>query len=442
MVLVLAGAALFVYLRLRADLDDSVNSSLHARADALAARQAGARPAGTRGAVLVDPEENLAQVIASDGRLLSAAGGARRAALTPAEVRRAARRSVLVERRIPGIEATARVLARPAATRGGRVVVAVGQSLGDRNDALSGVVTSFAVGGGVAVVLASIVGYGLASAGLAPVEAMRRRAREVSLSRDGEQLPLPAARDEVRRLGETLNEMLERLRRSFEREQRFVADASHELRTPIAVVRTELEGALHAGDYGPEVREALVAALTECDRLSGLAEDLLVIARATEAGLPVRREPMRVRPLLEGVRQRFADRAEHQGRGIRIDAADEERLDADPLRVRQALGNLVDNALRHGGGEIVIGARRAAAGIELEVADEGPGFAPGIAARAFERFARGDAARGGGGSGLGLAIVRAIAEAHDGRAAIVPGRGATVRLWLPDGPGATTDQRL
>ena len=121
---------------------------------------------------------------------------------------------------------------------------------------------------------------------------MRRRAREVSLTRAGERLPLPAARDEIRRLGETLNEMLDRLQRSFERERRFVADAGHELRTPVAVVKTELEGALRTGDYGPEVREALVAAVEECDRLAQLAEDLLVVARAAEGELPVRPEEL------------------------------------------------------------------------------------------------------------------------------------------------------
>jgi signal transduction histidine kinase len=313
-------------------------------------------------------------------------------------------------------------------------VVAVGQSLGDRNEALSGVVTSFAVGGAAAILLASGIGYLLASAGLAPVEAMRRRAREVSLNRADERLPLPEARDEVRRLGETLNEMLDRLRHSFERERRFVSDASHELRTPIAVVKTELEGALRAGDYGPQVREALVAAVEECDRLVQLAEDLLIIARASEGELPVRRELLRARPLLEGIRERFVDRAQRQNRSIRIDVADDQRLSADPLRVRQAIGNLVDNALRHGTGEIVLSSRRAPAGVELLVSDEGPGFAPDIAARAFDRFARRDRGRTSGGAGLGLAIVRTVVESHGGQAAIVPGRGATVRVWLPHEP--------
>jgi signal transduction histidine kinase len=395
------------------------------------ARQSGGPPRAHR-ATLEDPEESFAQVLTRAGRVRDEVGDARGPGLRPAEIGRAADGSTFfVERSLPGIEGTARVLARPAASNGRTVVVAVGQSLGDRDEALSGVVTSFAVGGAVAILLASGIGYLLASAGLAPVEAMRRRAREVSFGRADERLPLPQARDEVRRLGETLNEMLDRLRASFERERRFVADASHELRTPVAVVKTELEGALSTDDYGPEVRDALVAAVEECDRLAQLAEDLLVLARAGEGELPVRRETLQVRDLIEGVRERFVDRARHQERSIRIDLADDQELEADPLRVRQALGNLVDNALRHGTGEILLGSRPAGGGVELDVSDEGTGFAPDIAPRAFDRFARGNHARTAGGAGLGLAIVRAIAEAHGGRAEIVPGQRATVRLWLP-----------
>ena len=433
MVIVLTGTAVFVYLRLRDDLNETVDAGLEARATAVAAllRQPGARLTEADAGALREREERLAQVLSARGRLLEASGGARQPALSPDDARRASSGVVWIERDIEGIEATARVLARPVSVRGGRRVVAVGQSLDDRDEALASLVTSFAVGGPAAVVLASIVGYLLASAGLAPVEAMRRRAAEVSLDAPGEPLPLPAAHDEVRRLGETLNEMLDRLRRSYERERRFVADASHELRTPVAVVKTELESALRTGDYGPEVRKALVAAVEECDHLAQLAEDLLVIARAGEGQLPVRRETLGALSLLEGVRERFADRAGHRGRQIRIDAEDDLRLSADPLRVGQALGNLVDNALRHGDGEIVLAARATAGGAELEVSDGGPGFEAGIEESAFERFTRGDRARTRGGTGLGLAIVRAVAEAHGGRAAIVEASGATVRLWLP-----------
>jgi two-component system, OmpR family, sensor kinase len=201
----------------------------------------------------------------------------------------------------------------------------------------------------------------------------------------------------------------------------------------VAVVKTELEGAMRTGDYGPDVREALVAAIEECDRLAQLAEDLLVVARSAEGELPVRPEELEVRALLEDVRQRFADRAAQRNRGIRVEAENGLRLTGDPLRVRQAVGNLVDNALRHGDGEIVLRSRRASTGVELEVSDSGLGFEPAIADRAFERFARGDRARTRGGTGLGMAIVRAVAEAHGGRAEIVAaGDGATVRIWLPD----------
>jgi signal transduction histidine kinase len=431
MLMVLGGAGLFVYLRLQADLNEGVNATLRARADAVAARQSGTRQAGTRGVNLEDREESFVQLLSPTGRVLDRVGGARGPALRSSEARRAASgATVLVERHVPGIDVTSRIYALRAPNRAGTVVVAAGQSLSDRDEALANVVRSFAVGGPVAILLASGIGYLLATAGLRPVEAMRRRAGEVSLSRAGERLPLPRANDEIRRLGETLNQMLDRLRRSFESERRFVADASHELRTPVAVVKTELEGALRSGDFGPVVREALVAAVEECDRLAQLAEDLLVIARSAEGQLPVRREALRVSPLLEGVRSRFVDRAGHHGRRIRVDADGDQSLSADPLRVRQALGNLVDNALRHGGGDIVLSSRRASAGVELTVSDDGLGFAPDIAGRAFERFARGDRARSGDGTGLGLAIVRAVADAHGGRAEIVS--GATVRLWLPD----------
>jgi signal transduction histidine kinase len=261
---------------------------------------------------------------------------------------------------------------------------------------------------------------------------MRRRASEVSLERHGERLPLPAARDEIRRLGETLNAMLDRLRDSYERERRFVADASHELRTPVAVIKTELEGALRAGGHDPPVREALAAAVEECDHLAQLAEDLLVLARSGEGRLPVRPSELAARGLLESVRERFADRAHARGRAIRVEAADGLHLEADELRLRQALGNLVDNALRHGEGDVVLRSRAVDGTAVLEVTDSGPGFPLELGERAFERFARGDPARTRGGTGLGLAIVRAIAEAHGGSATIAAmGPGATVAISLP-----------
>ena len=426
MVVVLAAAGLFVYLRLKDDLDESIAMGLNTRVAAVA--DSGSAAAGAAG----DAEEGFAQLLTRDGSVVDSSGGLRGEALSPAELQRASSGEELsFERRLPGIEGSASVLAR--AGPGDRVVVA-GQSLDDRDETLAGVVTSFAIGGPIAVALASLLGYGLATAGLQPVEAMRRRARQVSLASGDERLPLPKAEDEIRRLGETLNEMLDRLGRSFERERRFVADASHELRTPLAVVKAELELALRAGPHDPEGREALVAAVEECDHLVQLAEDLLVVARAGEGALPVQTESLDVNELLVRTQRRFADRARERGREIRVEAGDGERVHADELRLDQALANLVDNALRYGEGDVLLSSHRAGGGMAFEVSDAGEGFPPEFAERAFERFARGDEARTRTGTGLGLSIVRAIAQAHGGRAEIAPGRGATVRIWLPDAP--------
>jgi two-component system, OmpR family, sensor kinase len=198
------------------------------------------------------------------------------------------------------------------------------------------------------------------------------------------------------------------------------------------VIKTEVEGALRAGEHDPQVREALVAAVEECDRLAQLAEDLLVVARTGEGELPMHPAPLDVPELLERVRSRFAARADERGRAIRVDTDDSAVAHGDELRLGQALGNLVDNALRYGEGEVVLRSRRSNGTLELEVSDSGTGFAPDFADSAFERFTRGDRARGRDGTGLGLSIVRTIAEAHGGGASVVPGDRATVRIWLPN----------
>ena len=429
MVVVLTGAGMFVYLRLRADLDHNLDTSLRARADALSALARQSRTLPDL-ATLDDSDESFAQLLGG-GRVLDTVGGARAPAVSPREASAARRGIVIVDRRVEGLDDAVRVVARPVGDRSGSRILVLGESLEDRNDALAGVATSFVIGGILAVLLASAIGYGLAAAGLAPVEAMRRRAAGMSLSKDPALLPLPAAHDEVRRLGETLNDMLARLRRSFEHERRFVADAGHEMRTPIAVIKTELEGALRSGQYGPEVRDALVAGVEECDHLAQLADDLLLLARASEGELSIRPEVLRADALLTGLRDRFVDRAGRQGRQIVVDAPAEVFIRADALRIRQALSNLIDNALRHGDGDVTLRCVSDANGIDLTVGDEGPGFEPGIAGRAFERFARGDRARTRGGTGLGLAIVRAVAEAHGGRASILEGPHGVVRIWLP-----------
>ena len=436
LVVVLASACAFVFVQMRSDMNDSIDGALQTRMTAaLSLLDRGTALGFVDAGLLGERDESLAQLLRPDGRMVFALGAVHVPALSGADLRRATRGRIVVERRLPGFDDTARIFARPAPGRDGRLVVAVAESLTDRNEALSALVRAFVVAGSIAVVLASLVGYALASVGLRPVETMRRRAAAISLTGEPERLPLGPAHDEIRRLGETLNEMLDRLRRSFERERRFVADASHELRSPIAVIKTELEGALRAGGFAAEQRAALVAAVEECDRLAALAEDLLVLARSADGRLPMRPEPLPVGELLEGARHRFIDRAAERGRAIRVEAPADLVVLADELRVREALANLVDNAIRHGGGDIDLRARAVPDGVEIDVSDHGAGFGADLAARAFERFTRASESRSGEGAGLGLAIVQAIAIGHGGSATILEGAdGTTVRLVLPAGP--------
>jgi two-component system OmpR family sensor kinase len=444
-VVVLASACGFVFVQMRSDMNDSIDGALQTRMTAaISLLEHGAALGLGDAGLLGERDESLAQLLRPDGRMVFALGAVHVPALSGADLRRATRERITIERRLPGFDDTARILAQPAPGRRGRVVIAVSEALTDRNEALRALVRSFVVAGSIAVVLASLVGYALATVGLRPVETMRRRAAAISLSGEPERLPLGRAHDEIRRLGETLNAMLDRLRRSFERERRFVADASHELRSPIAVIKTELEGALRAGDLGREQRAALVAAVDECDRLAALAEDLLVLARFADGCLPMRPEPLLARELLESARHRFVDRAAERGRAIRVDAPADLVVVADELRMRQALANLVDNAIRHGDGYVDLRARAVPDGVEIDVTDRGAGFGPDLAERAFERFTRASESRSGDGAGLGLAIVQAIATGHGGSAAVVEGAGeTTVRLVLPAGaPGDSTVRGL
>src|SRR5262249_51273997 len=204
-----------------------------------------------------------------------------------------------------------------------------------REDSLDRLVHELLFAAPLALVLASLAGYGLAAAALRPVEAMRRRAAAVSATEPG-RLPVPPGGDEISRLASTLNEMLGRLEAAFEHERRFVANASHELRTPLAMLRTELELALRRPRTREELTDAIASAAQETNRLSQLAEDLLLIARADQGMLPIRPETLAAEDLLADVAARFARRAKEQGQELDVRPSGA-AVAADPTRVEQAL---------------------------------------------------------------------------------------------------------
>jgi signal transduction histidine kinase len=342
-------------------------------------------------------------------------------------------RTVLYSGTVNGLKGRWRILAAPIRVHGTGDAVVLAASLASRDETLDRLIREFLIAGPAALLIAILAGYGLAAAALRPVEAMRRRAASITGSTAGSRLPLPRSRDEVSRLAETLNDMLGRLEAALEHERRFVDDASHELRTPLALLRTELELALRHRRSHAELERALRSAAEETERLSRLAEDLLLVARFDEGVLPVRRETVEARALIEGVAARYESEVQRAGRSFALEAPAGLRLDADSVRLGQALGNLVENAIVHGGGTIGLSARAANGLVELHVTDEGPGIPADFLSRAFDRFSRADDARGRGGTGLGLAIVDVIARAHGGEAGLRNRAGSGADAWIAVG---------
>jgi two-component system OmpR family sensor kinase len=436
--LVLAGAGWLVYDRVASDLTRALDEQLRSRAQDLSALVEGGGSLQSTGGGVVEPGESFAELVARDGRVVDATQPiGRTRLLTGAELRVATERPLFVNRpSVPGLDEGARVLALPVLRDGRRFVLVAGATRENRAEILGTLLAAFLIGGPIALALMSLAGYALAGAALRPIESMRRRAAHISASSLDERLPLPPADDEVRRLGETINDMLARVADGFAREQRFVADASHDLRKPLALLKTELELALRHARTRDELEQAIRSAAGEAERLSRIAEDLLLLARARDGRLALKLEPTDVGDVLHDVARRFEARAHAEGRELEVAADEPFVLVADRLRLEQALGNLVDNAFQHGGGRVTLAAARRNGRGELHVFDAGAGFPEQFLGRAFERFSRADDAREGDGSGLGLAIVDTIARAHHGEAGAAnrTGGGADQWLSLPLGP--------
>jgi two-component system, OmpR family, sensor kinase len=397
MAVVLAATGAFLYFRLTESLNEAIDEGLEVLSAQVAADVQRGRPVGD---MPIPADERFIQVLSSDGRVLET---------TPRD-----------------FDGPARTLERTVESPEGTVVVVVGAALEDRDETLSGFLAELLLIGPAALLAASLLGYALAAAALRPVETMRAEAESISGAEPGRRLPLPRSRDEVRRLGATLNAMLGRLESALERERSFVADASHELRTPLALLKAELDVALRRPRSSAELEQALRSAADETDRLVRLAEDLLVLARSDQGRLALRVEAVPASTLLATVADRF-------GESVQVSAPDGLEVVGDEARLEQALGNLVDNALRHGAGPVQLSAGAANGAVELHVLDEGPGFPPDFLPHAFERFSRPDEARTGHGAGLGLALARAIAVAHGGSAGAAnrSPRGADVWLVIP-----------
>ncbi|MEU8262463.1 ATP-binding protein [Micromonospora sp. NPDC048999] len=407
------------------------------------------------------------QVVDAQGRIRAASIDADRLVpmLRPDQLRAGQRQRLVVDGRRVGLAGPVRVVTVPAGTPAEPLTVLVAKSMADVRHSLYVVRALLLVGFPLLVAGLAVVAWRVVGATLRPVEALRSGAAEITGRAGPGRLPVPAARDEIQRLAVTLNDMLDRLEASRARQRAFVADAAHELRSPLTNMRTELEVARRLGDATdwPTVADNLLA---DTDRLSRLVDDLLLLARLDEQ--PARPDgsaaravgPVELGELLRGVAARYPSPP------VRL-ASPPGPLwtEGDQGELRRVLVNLVENALRHAHGEVVLavtgpypdppvpgqrGAAPAAGAYHLvTVTDDGPGIPAADRERVFARFTRLDDARArdDGGAGLGLAIVRELvrraggsvdlADAAPGPAAGTgPGLLVSVRLPALDDPEA------
>jgi two-component system, OmpR family, sensor kinase len=451
---ILVTLSLFLYGRLQVELVRAVDSGLQARAVAVAS---GLGPTASLSQVIADgPDARLAsvtQIMTPAGRVLASQGAPLRLLPAMLEGRHGPHFSAAT-----GTSGPLRLYIMPV-NEGRPLVVVVASTLTSMNQTLGSLRLLLLLGDPAALALAAAVAYLVTGAALRPMERMRREAAAISVTDLAIRLPVPGTHDEVARLGETFNSLLDRLQAAIDQERRLLDDASHELRTPLSVLKAQLDLALSRQRPAQELHQALLSASEETNRLSRLAQDLLVLSRSRDDGLAIHRVSTALGPLLERACARHRPRAEQAGYRIDCDAPDTE-VAVDPMRLTQAIDNMLDNAVRYAGGDGIIRVRAAVAdhAVTITATNPGPGFAAHIIGRAFDPFVSGSqvSAAGSGagsaaepgtarpaatanqpGAGLGLAIVQAVARAHGGlaEAANIPG-GASVTLTLAHAPAS------
>jgi heavy metal sensor kinase len=322
----------------------------------------------------------------------------------------------------------------------GPLVVQAATSLASIDQELTELLMVLVLAGPLALVCALGGGYVLARQALGPVDRMVHTADQITATRLDRRIDVPNPDDELGRLARTLNGMIARLERSFEEIRRFTADAAHELRTPIAVLRNEAEVALRSPRQPEQYRAILEDQLEELERLSRLAERLLFLCREDAGLVPIARQPVNLREVVEDVAEHMRVVAEERGVTLQAEGVAPCSIQGDEDQLRRLLFNLVDNAIKFTPewGTVRIETTRGDAEARIVVTDSGIGIPPEHLPHVFQRFYRVDPARGAdiGGTGLGLAISRSIAEAHGGSIAIesTVGVGTRVILTLPVKP--------
>ncbi|MEU5943533.1 HAMP domain-containing sensor histidine kinase [Micromonospora sp. NPDC047548] len=423
------GAATFVYLA-RANLVGNVDAAARQRADEVATAVTGGDEDAIAQTLRSSPgEQTLVQVLAPSGRVEAASAALGDAApLSP--LRPDAGQRLREQRVLPfSDEDPFRVVAVGVGTGSGTHTVLVAQSLRPANESTEVVAAILLVGVPPMLLVVGAAVFWFVGRSLRAVEAIRRRVAGITARDLHARVPVPVAHDEVAALAETMNRMLDRLERAAAGQRRFVADASHELRSPLATLQAGLDRLALTPQPGTD--DDLVRLLRrESERLGRLVADLLLLARIDERGPTLRREDVDLDDLAYTERDRLA--AARPDLTVRIQLTPV-RVTGDTHDLGRALRNLADNAARHARQEIALRVFADGGSGIIEVADDGPGVPETERERIFERFVRLDdsRARAEGGSGLGLPITREIVAAHGGTVRVLAEPRMTIQVRLP-----------
>jgi signal transduction histidine kinase len=427
----LIAGALALVAALRGSLTAEVREDAAERAQRVAAQVAEAEGDGRMPELPVGvPDEELVQILDARGRTVAASDNV--AGLPPVAHLDPGQSEQLPS---PLEEDDDEFVVAAAGTPDGRHTVLVGHALVDVLESTQLVIRLLAVGLTALLVLVALVTWKGVGRALAPVDAIRAEVDVISAAELHRRVPEPPGGDEITRLAATMNRMLERLEAAQRSQRRFISDASHELRSPVAAIRQHAEVAL-AHPERTALPELAATVLAEDVRMQHLVEDLLLLARADERTLRLRRRPVDLDDLVLAEARRLRATS-----GLRIDAAavSAGRVDGDEAGLQRLLRNLCDNAARHARARIALSLTEEAEGtVLLRIEDDGPGIPESERRRVLERFVRLDDARARdhGGSGLGLAIVAELVAAHGGTLTITDSPalgGARVEVELPRG---------
>jgi heavy metal sensor kinase len=446
--IVVAGLGAFVVTRLRSDLTSTLDRSLRSGAAQIAQ---GYEAEGSQefrdktvtvlpgplyhgsGAQILDPG---GPVVLSDGDPVTETP-----ILGAKQVQRVANgHEIILDVRRGTPPEHLRAVALPVTRHGQEQVLVVVESLAAIDRAVHRVFILLLLGSAGALALVALGGWWIARKALMPVERMTTRAERIGIAEIRDQrIAVPRVRDELSHLARTLNAMLDRLQEGVEARERLIADTSHELRAPLAAMRSELEVSLRHDELSEEARTVLASARDEVVRMGSIVENLLTLARVDEGRLELLVAPQDLREVLAAAMRTHRQTAEAAGVELVVQG-DAGLVDGDRDRLQQVVSNLLDNAIRHAPSRstVLVSLWRSDTEAGLTVSDDGPGVPVDERERIFERFVRRDRARPRtAGAGLGLAISREIMHAHGGRIWVEDGAqgggggGSTFKIALP-----------